>query len=383
MPSKRSSGEGTITRHATGRWEGKISLGHDELGRRVRRSVYGKTQEEVREKIVALRKQLRAGQKVADKSTVRSFLQQWLADDVRVRLAGKTVREYTDVVRDYIEPWLGDVKLQRLTPADVQKWQADLQRLGWSENQRAKGLRVFRAALNAAVRLQLIERNPVLAVRPPRVVRRQVRSLEPEEVSRLIQAANGDRLGDIVTLAVMTGLRKAELFALRWEDVNLQERVLTVRRSLEEVAGVLRVKEPKSAAGRRAVVLEDLGAGALESRRRKAIAEGMSPEVVPIVFPNSDGGYLRGSNFDRRVWHPIRESAKLPGTVKFHDLRHTQASLLLATGAHPKVVQERLGHSDCTLTLKTYSHLLSGLQADAVGRLSALGIKSEAAAERG
>jgi len=351
------------------------------LGRRVRRSVYGKTQEEVREKIVALRKQLRAGQKVADKSTVRSFLQQWLADDVRVRLAGKTVREYTDVVRDYIEPWLGDVKLQRLTPADVQKWQADLQRLGWSENQRAKGMRVFRAALNAAVRLQLIERNPVLAVRPPRVVRRQVRSLEPEEVSRLIQAANGDRLGDIVTLAVMTGLRKAELFALRWEDVNLQERVLTVRRSLEEVAGVLRVKEPKSAAGRRAVVLEDLGAGALESRRTKAIAEGMSPEVVPIVFPNSDGGYLRGSNFDRRVWHPIREAAKLPSTIKFHDLRHTQASLLLATGAHPKVVQERLGHSDCALTLKTYSHLLSGLQADAVGRLSSLGISSEESAK--
>lgn len=381
--SRRVTGEGTISRHVRGGWVGKISCGSTATGKRVRKSVYGRTQEEVRQKMAAAIRQQKSGRNIADASTVSSWLKRWLDDDVKLRLGAKTIREYTDTVRDYIEPWLGKKKLQKLRPADVQKWQADLQRDGFTDNMRAKGIRVFRAAMNAALRLELIDRNPVAAIRAPKVVRRQIRSLEPEECSRLVRAAQSHRIGDIVTVAIMTGLRKAELFALRWEDVDLQASVITVRRALEEVAGKLRVKEPKSAAGRRSVVLEGLCVQALQSRKQKAEAEGMGCDVVGLVFPDADGGHLRGSNFDRRVWHPIRNSAKLDESVKFHDLRHTQASLLLATGAHPKVVQERLGHSDCALTLRTYSHLLSGLQAAAVGKLSGLGISAEDSQNRG
>ncbi len=132
-----------------------------------------------------------------------------------------------------------------------------------------------------------------------------------------------------------------------------------VRRTLEELRG-LKLKEPKSAAGKRVVSLGSEAISALRSRLKKAQAEGFEPDEVPIVFPNTRGGYLRSSNFDRSVWYPIRKAAGIADTFVFHDLRHTQASLMLAAGVDLKVIQKRLGHRDFATTANTYSHLLQG-----------------------
>ena len=190
-------------------------------------------------------------------------------------------------------------------------------------------------------------------------------------MTRPIQACQGHRLGDLIILAAMTGLRKGELFALEWSAVNLQEGVLVVRRTLQELRG-LKLKEPKTAAGRRVVSLGPEAIKALRSRLKKAQDEGFEPDEIPIVFPNTRGGHLRGSNFDRNVGYPIRESAGIPDTFVFHDLRHTQASLMLYAGVDLKVIQKRLGLRDFATTANTYSYLLQGAQDEAVAKVSSM-----------
>ena len=373
MAKKRAAGEGSICQRKDGLWMGRIILGRDSKGKAVRKSVYGHTQKEARDKADKLRKQFESGLTTEKVGTVGEFLEMWLEDDVRVSRDGnKTIREYTDTVKNYIKPYLGHLKFQKLTSIQVRHWQGQLSREGFTASMRKKSLRVFSVAITAAMENDLILRSPLIGVPRPSVKRRAINPLEPETCTELFLKCQKHRLGDVIIMAAMTGLRKGELFALEWGDVNIAERVVTVRRSLEEVSAKRRIKDPKTAAGRRAVLLDPIAAEALASRLRKAEAEGMGPADCKIVFPNRRAGYLLGSNFDRNIWYPIRKAAGVPDTVRFHDLRHTQASLMLAAGVHPKVVQERLGHSDIALTLNTYSHLLSGMQADGVDKMSAL-----------
>ena len=231
---------------------------------------------------------------------------------------------------------------------------------------------IFRIALTTAVRHDLIIRNPLIGVQVPKVTKREITPLEPEQCERLFENSEPHRLGDAIILATMTGLRKGEIFALQWGDVNLRERVLTVRKNLEDFGGRLSVKKPKTVAGRRAVVLDDIASEAIERRMKKADDEGSDISSQGIMFCNQRGGYLRSQNFDRDAWYPIREAAGIPKTVRFHDLRHTQASLMLSAGIHPKIVQERLGHANIAMTLNTYSHLMSGIQAESVDKMSAM-----------
>jgi len=141
--------------------------------------------------------------------------------------------------------------------------------------------------------------------------------LEPSQCEDLFAICQRHRLGDIVTVAAMTGLRKGELLALEWSAVNLVEGVLVVRQAVEEVAGSFDIKDTKSASSRRVVTLGGLAVAALKSRQQKAEAEGFTPAEVPLVFPNTLGPLHRTSNFDRRVWHPLRADAGIPATSTF------------------------------------------------------------------
>ena len=142
-----------------------------------------------------------------------------------------------------------------------------------------------------------------------------------------------------------------------------------MRKTLEELPSGVRIKEPKSESGRRTVPLPDGALLAFQDRLQKAAEEGRGPERFPIVFPNRKGGYRRSSNFDRSVWHPLREKAGLPESFVFHDLRHCAASLLLAAGVDLKTIQMQLGHSDYAITANTYSHLLPNSHAAAARKL--------------
>jgi integrase len=373
MAKRRGTGEGSIFQRSDGRWTGTISLGfNSKTGKRQRKTVYGSTMAEVRDKLDALKQQAKHGTKsIIGKDTVAGYLQRWLDDDVKLNKSAKTYQEYELTVRLYINPFIGSVKLNKLNGEELVRWQGQMARQELTANMRLRGIRVLRNAINKAVRLRLLPFNPCSALDKPKVTRKEVTPLEPEECHRLFEVCKHHRLGDLITLAAMTGLRKRELFALEWSAVNLAEGVLVVRRSLEELSDI-RVKDPKTAAGRRVVTLGSQAIEALKNRRKKAIDEGFDPELWPIVFPDTRGGYLRGSNFDRCVWYPLRKAAGIADSFVFHDLRHTQASLMLAAGCDLKVIQVRLGHRDFATTANVYSHLLQGVQAEATSRVDDL-----------
>ena len=369
MANKRATGEGSIHQRDDGRWVGRLSLGKDATGNRQRKVVYGITQAEVVSKLEALRLQAQASKKsLLAKDTLGAYLQRWLADDVTINKTGKTHQGYELALRLYVTPFIGAEKLSALDGETLVTWQATLSRKGFSNNMRLRSIAILRCALNKAVKLRLIPFNPCAVLDKPKVIRKEVVPLEIDQCQRLIAACQSHRLGDVIVLAAMTGLRKGELFALDWSAVNLSEGVLVVRRTLQELNG-LTLKEPKTSAGKRVVSLGSEAVEALRSRLRKAQEEGFEPDQVPIVFPDTRGGYLRGSNFDRCVWYPIREAAGIPATFKFHDLRHTQASLMLAAGVDLKVIQKRLGHRDFATTANTYSHLLQNAQSEAVEKV--------------
>ena len=223
-------------------------------------------------------------------------------------------------------------------------------------------------ALGQAVRLKLIRENPVAVVDRPRARRREIRSLTADEVRALLRAAEGDRLEALYVVAVTTGLRQGEIFALKWKDIDTRRRVLSVRRTLLDAGGHREVADPKTASGRRRVDLPDRTVEALRAHRGRLK---VTPHPEAWVFTDTRGGPLRRSNLLRRDWAPLLARAGLAG-VRFHDLRHTCASLLLAAGVHPKVVQERLGHATVGITLDTYSHVVGSLQREAADRIDEL-----------
>jgi integrase len=295
-----------------------------------------------------------------------------LDDHITLNRSGKTAQNYEGIIRLYIKPFIGSQALNKLDGEKLVQWQAKLTRNKCSKDIRHRTIKILRSALNHAVKLRIIPFNPCIVLDKPKVTRKDSTPLEPSQCRSLFTACDSHRLGDVIVLAAMTGLRKGELFALEWNAVNLAEGVLVVRRSLQELSGSLKSKEPKTTAGKRVVSLGAEAIQALRNRLKKAKDEGFEPDEVPIVFPNTLGGYMRGSNFDRRVWHPIRKAAGIQDTFVFHDLRHTQASLMLAAGVDLKVIQKRLGHQDFSTTANTYSHLLQGAQDDAVAKVDEL-----------
>lgn len=195
-------------------------------------------------------------------------------------------------------------------------------------------------------------------------------TLEPDQQAAVIAAAAKVRLGEIVTVAIHTGLRKGELLGLQWSSVHFAEGALHVRHSLEEVSGKHQFKSPKSKAGRRMVPLTAQATAALRNRLNAAIAEGLPPEEVSTVFPDTRGGFMRGSNFDRRFWRPVKKAAQLPDSARFHDLHHTFASTSLEAGVRMEVLQELMGHSSYQTTADVYGHLMQGARCDAISLLA-------------
>ncbi len=298
-------------------------------------------------------------------------MDRWLEDSAKATIRATTHASYEGVIRLHIKPRLGGVALAKLTPAHVQGLYAEMERSKASPRLRQLTHAVLRRALNQAVKWGTVPRNVCDAVDPPRVSRKEIRPLATEQVKTLLKTAADDRLGALYTLAVTTGLRLGELFALQWADVDLAagSGSLMVRHTLMEVNGKLTLSEPKTAKSRRKVELSGMAVDALWDHREKMLAAGCGSEGH--IFRNSTGGPLRRSHFHGNSFKPLLKLAKLP-SIRFHDLRHTAATLMLAGGEHPKVVQEMLGHSQISVTMDTYSHVLPTMQRQAVDRLGDL-----------
>ena len=227
------------------------------------------------------------------------------------------------------------------------------------------------SALAQAVRWGLIARNPAAAIDRPRAGRSEtvIRALSADEVAALLAAARETWLYEVILLAVATGLRRGELLALRWSDLDLESGLLSVNRAIEETGAGIGFKAPKTARSRRTLPLPQIAVEALRLHRcaqaERRLTLGPAYFDADLVFATPEGKPWFPSNFDR-AWRTFKRAHGF--TFRFHDLRHTHASLLLALGVHPKIVQERLGHASVTMTMDVYSHLLPGVQEAAVAK---------------
>lgn len=360
MAKKRGAGEGTVSRRKKdGRWTGAITVGVDTNGKRIRKWFYGDTRGEVVRQLARLQNQKLDGVlRGTDQTKLGDYLDGWIETDTR--LSPTTRLRYSDLARLHINPRMGGMKITNVSAATIEAFMGALVKAGVGQETRLKCYSVLHRGFQRLVKQRRLFIHPCAGVDRPRVERIKRPSLDADQSEDLLTAVKNHRLAAIFMLAITTGMRQGEIFGLQWDDVDLARGIITVKHSLEEIKGKLRLKPPKSAAGLRSVKLSKLAVDALQERWAMAMEEDAAG--VPFVFCDTQGNPLRKSNFRRREWAAAKKAAGLPEGLRFHDLRHTNASLLLKSNVHVKVVSERLGHSDIRLTLNTYSHILAGMQ---------------------
>ncbi len=368
--TRRGNGEGTEIKERNGSYYTQVWVG----GRRV--TVTAKIKAEVRRKVRELLGNADRGLlPPRERLTLREWAERWLADVVKRSVRARTYEFYSDTMRRYILPTLGNVRLADLQPSRIERLYSEL--LEHRSEQTKRELTpqtvrhahtVLHACIEQALRRGLVSRNVVSIVEPPRAERKEVEALSSEQVKALLAAARDSRYEALLTLAVATGMRQSELLGLTWEAVDLDARAVHVVRQLGRDGAF---SEPKTGKGRRRVGLPASVLPVLREHRARQLEEQMLLGVrTDLVFTTRSGRPVGHRNL-LRDFKALLKKAGLPD-VSFHALRHTHASLLFAQGVHGKVVQERLGHSSIAITLDRYSHMVPSLDRDAADRLDAM-----------
>ena len=366
MAKKRGHGEGSMYKRKDGFWVAALMLqGH-------RLVKYFKTQREARDWLQETRVQVQNGLTLAAAQiTVASFLRKWLTN-YQDSIRPKTYQQYRQIINQYLVPGIGTVKLKDLRPDQIQTFYTQQSREGKSLRTILLIHSVLHRSLNQALRWGLVGRNPAQAVNRPRLRKKEMHTLDENQVRILLETARGSRWEMLFWMAVTTGLREGELLGLKWSDLDWVTRRLSVQRQLQRLKDRgLVFSSPKSQAGERAVLLsmdtiKRLRGHHVVQYYEKLFAENRWQEN-DLIFPSTVGTPLDPRNLIRNFKAILRQ-AELPD-IRFHDLRHTAATLMLQQGIHPKVVQERLGHADIALTLNTYSHVLPDIQEEAVQKM--------------
>ena len=373
MAKKKQRGNGTGTVYPRKNKDGKV-IGYrgSYVVKGKRYYVSAKTKTEAEQK-------LRQGMTDADRGltfdagglTVDYYLDRWLNDSVQGTVGDTTFERYEQMVRLHIKPTLGRAKLKSLTPTHVRSL--------YKEKLRSRSPRTVQyihvtlhKALKQAVADGLIPRNATEAVKPPQVRREEIHPLTPEQVNKLLEATRGERLEALYVLAIHTGLRQGELLGLKWEDVDLEAGTLQVRRTLTTAKSGPVLSTPKTKGSRRSVTLTQSAVEALRSHLQRQLGEIDRAASLwrenGLIFASEAGDPLDRRYLTNHRFKPLLKRAGLP-PIRFHDLRHTCATLLLGANVNPKIVSELLGHASIAITLDTYSHVLPNMQSEAAKAL--------------
>ena len=395
MPNNNSSkrnaqGGGSIRQRKNGTWEARYTIGRNSgTGKQIQKSVYGKTQKEVRQKLTQATATLDEGTYTdTSRLTIGAWLDIWLADYVSNNaVKPETIRSYSDQCRRYIKPSLGAVKLSALTPHAVQKFYNGLQKKEDSKNglspKSIKGVHgVLHQALKQAVKLGYIKFNPTDACILPRVEKKEIKPLDEQGIAAFLDAIKGHQYETIYTVTLFTGLRQGEALGLCWDCVDFVKGTILVGRQLQKgkergaVHKLVPVKNDKSRLITPAPFVMSL------LRRHKKESDKMKLKAGPawidstFVFTNELGEHLKTvtvyKNFKRVV-----ETIGL-GNTRYHDLRHTYAVASIQAGDDVKTVQENMGHHTAAFTLDVYGHVTDKMKKDSAKRMEAFikGIKN-------
>ena len=373
--ARRSSGEGSIRQRADGRWEAFLSLG-TQGGRRHRLSFVHADYREVERRLEeARRSAARARPSWDQKETVAGFLEQWL-ERARRKVRAHTFLRYEGIVRRHLIPAIGDERLRDLSPHQVETMLARQVDSGLSALTVRHHRGVLRTALNVAMRWGLVERNAASLAEPPAFSRREVTPVGPREARKILSAIRDHRLEALFGITLALGLRQSEILGLRWSDIDDCRRSLAVKRSLHRIGVECVFLEPKTKRSARSIDIPDPIWDLLQAHRiRQQGEEYRAGERWTgavwgdLVFTASHGEPLQG-RVVTRIFQTLLERASLP-TMRFHDLRHAAATLMLALGIPLLEVSRALGHSQTSTTLDIYSHALPEMQSDARDRLGA------------
>jgi integrase len=339
------------TVHAAGGWR--------------RKSIYGKTRKDVADKLAKVLADRASGIVYDDENvTVGEYLDKWLRNSVLGSVRQSTYDRDDNLIGNHVQPALGGIKLKNLSPTHLQGFYRDRLDVGLSASTVHKIHTIIHKALSQAMEWHVVSRNVAETVKPPRPVPKEMHPLSTEEVRRLLRVARGDRFEALYILAVTTGMRQGELLALRWQDVDVQNATISVGRTLTRNGGRVAIGEPKTKKSRRSIRLTPQAVKALGEHLKRQLRDiellGDHYKDQGLVFTTNTGAPINPSNLRRRSFAPLLERAKLPH-FRFHDLRHTCATLLFARGTHPKYVQELLGHANIAITLDTYSHVIPSM----------------------
>jgi integrase len=371
---------GHIRRRGKSSWEIKFDLGRDPITskRRIRYHSFKGTKRQAEVEAARLISAAATGSYIdPSRITVAQFIAHWEANWAAGNVSPKTFERYCELLRKHVRPYLGAIGLQKLRPATLAELYARLQREGRGDGEglaaRTVGHvhRVLHRALGHATQWGLVQQNVASLVSPPRVPSIEVSILRSNELNDLLKRLRGRSVYAIATLALATGMRRGELLALRWKDVDFERGLLQVEQSLEATKDGLRIKSPKTHHGRRSITLPSSTIGDLRLRWKKQLERrlALGLRTVPgeeLVFGNCEGGPLHPAAVTKE-WSRAMTAIGM-ANITLHTLRHTHASQLIAAGVDVLTVSRRLGHGSPAITLTVYGHLFSNSD-DRVARI--------------
>jgi integrase len=368
---KRGNGEGSIYKQKDGLWAACITV--DVAGKRKRKYFYGKTRKEVKEKLTAALHEKQQGMLViAPNQTVEEFLTYWLSVH-KLNIRSRSYERYEGFVRLHVVPVIGRIQLQKLTAQHIQL----LYTRKLEEKQSPTTVNtlhmMLHRALKDAVRWGLVARNVCDLISPPRRAHYEIKPLTLQQAQQLLAALHGHNMEALFVLALTTGMRRGEILALKWQDINFAQSTLQVRRIFTRAPGNRYVEaEPKTEKSRRSVMLPLLVTDLLKQHHIHQLEVKQQASEFwqerDLVFCTSLGTPLNPNKVLER-FKTVLKKAELPD-IRFHDLRHSAATMLLGMKVHPKIVQELLGHNQISMTMDIYSHVLPTMQEEAMNMIN-------------
>ena len=371
MAKRRANGEGNLRKRKDGRWEGRYTAGRDpETGRAIYKNVLGKTQAEAKAKLkqaIEEAKGLDAAK--VGRYTVGQWMEVWFEHYAKVKVRPSSHQTYRGYIDNHIKPSIGKIPLEKLTSLELQKLYKKLLEGGRVERiesrKQSKGLsaktvrnihQIISSAMKLAQEQKLIASNPAEGCALPRMGHQEMKTLPVEQLHSFLREAKDSGVFELYYLELATGLRRGELLGLKWEDIDLERGDLRVRRQIARINGEVVEAPLKTKNAYRTLPLAEDTVSILLEQKKKVAGN-------PWVFPSSTGGPISPDSV-LHMLHRVLKRAGLP-RIRFHDLRHTFATLALQNGVDVKTVSGMLGHFSAGFTLDTYAHVTTASQRQA------------------
>ncbi len=370
MAKRRANGEGNIRKRKDGRWEGRYTAGtNPENGKQIFKNVLGKTQAEVKEK---LKKALADSQRLdlakQGKYTIGTWMDAWFENVAKIKVRPSSHQTYRGYIDNHIKPNIGNIPLEKLTTMELQKLYRKLLTSGRVERIEAekqpKGLsaktvrninQVISSAMDLAVAQKIILENPTKACSLPRVEHKEMQTISAEQLQAFLEEAKRSGVYEMYYIELSTGLRRGELLGLKWEDIDMQQGIIRVRRQVSRIDGKIVEAPLKTKNSYRAVTISPHAIEVLKQQKAKTNDQ--------YVFPSPNGGPISPDSVNNMLKR-VLQRAGIP-KVRFHDLRHTFATLALQNGVDIKTVSGMLGHFSAGFTLDTYAYVTTAAQKEA------------------